>query len=55
MMMRRAAGEAVKRALRVWIAAAIVILIGLLVFQKHERLPDWVWRLEAQRAVERLL
>jgi hypothetical protein len=54
MMVRAAATEAGKRALRVWIATVIVILIGLTVFSHRERLPEWFWRWKAHQIVEEM-
>jgi hypothetical protein len=55
MMVRRAAGEAVKRGLRVWIAASVVVLIGLVVFSSRERLPEWAWHWRVEQMIERLV
>jgi hypothetical protein len=55
MMYRRAAVESGKRAGLVLIAAAIVVLIGLVVFSHREGLPRWVWDRQADQAIERLL
>lgn len=44
MMIHRAAGGAAKRLLLVWIVAAIVVLIGLTVFNRDYHMSDWAWR-----------
>jgi hypothetical protein len=43
-MMRRAAGEAAKRGVLVLIAAALVVMLGLVVFNNDTHLPEWAWR-----------
>jgi hypothetical protein len=52
---RRAAAESGRRQTRVLIAAAIVVLIGLVVFSHRDRIPAWRWELEADRAIARIL
>lgn len=51
MMYRRASLAAGRRALLVLCAAAIVIAIGLVVFQNPDRPPRWLWRLEVERSL----
>lgn len=55
MMYRRAAGQAAKRGLLVWLAAVVVVMIGLIVFSNRQQMPDWLWRLEAARGVTEIL
>ncbi len=54
MMIRRAAGEAGKRALRLLAAAGLVVSIGLVVFANRAQVPDWLWRLRVEQILERL-
>lgn len=39
MIARRAAAEAGKKALRLWLVAGAIVLLALIVF--HEQAPDW--------------
>lgn len=54
MMVRKAASEAAKRGLLVWIAAMVVVMIGLVVFPNHDRLPGWLWQWRVAQVVENL-
>jgi hypothetical protein len=53
-MMREAATEAGKRALLVWVAAVIVVMIGLTVFSNREHLPRWLWRWQVEQIIDRI-
>ena len=49
MMIRRAAAEAVKHGLLVLLAAIIVAMVGLALFNRDPELPEWAWRLAVMR------
>lgn len=49
MMVKRAAGHAAKRGLLVLIVATLIVLIGLVVFNRDDHLSPWAWRLEVWR------
>lgn len=49
MTLRRAVGQAAMRGLLVVLVAVLVVLIGLVVFNRDARLTDWSWRLEVWR------
>jgi hypothetical protein len=53
MMIKRAAIEAAKRGVLVWIVAGIVVLIGLVVFNKDPHLSEWAWRVAVTRELGR--
>ena len=52
-MIKRAAGEAAKRGFLVLLAAAIVVVLGLVVFNREPQLGDWAWRLAIVRELAR--
>lgn len=52
MITKRAAGEAVGKALRMLAVAAIVVLIGVVLFREARppNMPEWLWHLRQAQA-----
>lgn len=52
MSTKRAVGEAVIRAIKLWAVVAVVVMIGLILFydQRPPGMPEWLWHLRQAQA-----